>query len=157
MVLDEALVSAEQLREALASEVEAARSERQLLRSLDSQALLRRAAARAEFQGRVARLEERLHGALATAAGRLGLGVVTLASLAERDPGAGAALSRLFGEIRALAAALAELDRLNKFLASRALRLVRSYVEAISPAPSAYDRRGLRAVAVSANVVSSRV
>jgi hypothetical protein len=157
MVLDEAMSSAEQLREALAQEVEATRGERHLLRSLDSQALLGRAVSRAEFQSRVARLEERLHGALTTAAGQLGLPVVTLASLATRDPGATATLSRVFGEIRALAAALAELDRLNHVLASRALRLVRSYVEAVSPAPSAYDRRGLRAVSTSGHAVSSRV
>jgi hypothetical protein len=157
MVLGDALDSAGALREALAREVEAARAERQLLRSLDSQALLGRAAARAEFQGRLARLEERLHGALAVAAERLGLTTVTLAALAEREPRDGATLTRIFGEVRALAAALAELDRLNHHLATRALRLVRSYVEAVSPSPGAYDRRGLRAVAVSANVVSSRV
>jgi hypothetical protein len=157
MVLGEALDSAEELREALAGEVAAARGERQLLRSLDSQALLRRAAARAEFQALLARLEARLHGALAGAARRLGIGTVTLAVLAEHEPRDAAALSRIFGEVRALAAALAELDRLNQFLADRALRLVRSYVDAVAPAPSAYDRRGGRASATVAHVVSSRV
>jgi hypothetical protein len=156
-VLAEAVNSAELLREALAREVDAARGERQLLRSLDSHALLRRAASRADFQARVARLEEQLHGALASAAQRLGLPVVTLATLAEQEPEASATLSRVFGEVRALAAALAELDRLNQFLAARALRMVSSYVEAISPAPSAYDRRGLRAVSSTGAVVSNRV
>jgi glutathione S-transferase len=157
MVLDEALDSAEKLCEALAGEVAAARGERHLLRSLDSQALLRRAAARAEFQAQLARLEGRLHDALASAAGRLGIGTVTIAALAEREPRGASALSRTFGEVRALAAALAELDRLNQILASRALRLVRSYVEAITPSPGAYDRRGGRAAITAATVVSSRV
>ncbi len=157
MVLAEAVHSAERLRVALAEEVDAARGERQLLRSMDSAALLRRAAARAEFQARVARLEESLHDALAAAAERLDLRVVTIASLAAREPGAASTLSVIFGEVRALAAALAELDRLNQFLATRALRLVRSYVEALSPEPRAYDRRGLRSVATTASAVSSRV
>ena len=156
-MLVEAVNSAEQLREALAREVEAAQGERSLLRSLDSHALLRRAASRADFQARVARLEEGLHAALASAAQHLGLEAVTLGTLAERDPAATATLSRLFADVRSLAAALAELDRLNQFLASRALRMVSSYVDAISPPPSAYDRRGLRAVASSGAVVSNRV
>jgi hypothetical protein len=105
----------------------------------------------------VARLEEQLHAALAASAERLGLEVVTLATLAEREPEASATLSRVFGEVRALAAALAELDRMNQFLASRALRMVTSYVEAIAPAPSAYDRRGLRAISTAGAVVSNRV
>jgi hypothetical protein len=157
MVLGEAVSAAEQLREALAQEVEAARSERLLLRTLDSAALLRRAASRAEFQARVSRLEEGLHGALAAAGQRLALPEVTIASLSAGDPQAASALSRVFGEVRALAAALAELDRLNQFLASRALRLVRSYVEALSPEPRSYDRRGLRAVTSTSSAVSSRV
>jgi hypothetical protein len=156
-VLAEAVNSAEMLREALAREVDAARGERNLLRSLDSHALLRRAASRADFQARVARLEEQLHAALAASAARFGLEVVTLATLAEREPEASATLSRVFGEVRALAAALAELDRMNQFLASRALRMVTSYVEAIAPAPSAYDRRGLRAISTTGAVVSNRV
>lgn len=157
MVLGDAVSSAERLREALAQEVDAARGERHLLRTLDSAALLRRAAARAEFQARVARLEEALHGALAAAAERLDLRHVTIASLSEREPVTASALSRIFGEVRALAAALSELDRLNHFLATRALRMVRSYVEALSPEPRAYDRRGLRSVATVAHAVSSRV
>jgi hypothetical protein len=157
MVLVEAVNAAEQLREALAQEVEAARDERRLLRTMDSGALLRRAASRAEFQARVARLEEALHGALSVAGQRLSLREVTIASLSERDPKAASTLSRTFGEVRALAAALAELDRMNQFLAARALRLVRSYVEALSPEPRSYDRRGLRAVSSSSSAVSARV
>jgi hypothetical protein len=105
----------------------------------------------------VARLEEALHGALSVAGQRLSLREVTIASLSERDPKAASTLSRTFGEVRALAAALAELDRMNQFLAARALRLVRSYVEALSPEPRSYDRRGLRAVSSSSSAVSARV
>jgi hypothetical protein len=157
MVLGEAVGAAGELRDALAAEVEAARGERNLFRSLDSRALLGRASARAEFQARVARLEERLRDALASAGTALGLDDVTLAAFAGREPAGAAALSRVFGEIRSLSAALSELDRLNQFLASRALRVVRGYVDALAPAPSAYDRRGLRAVSSSGAVVSSRV
>jgi hypothetical protein len=157
MVLGEAVRAALELRDALASAVEEARGERELFRSLDARRLLERASARAEFQARVARLEERLRSALAAAASRLGVAEVTLARLAEAEPGGAGALSRAFGEIRSLSAALAELDRLNHFLAARALRVVRGYVEAIAPAPAAYDRRGLRALASSSAVVSSRV
>jgi len=157
MVLGEAVGAAQELRDALAAEVEAARGERSLFRSLDSRALLGRASARADFQARVARLEERLRDALAAAAAALGVREVTLAGLAEREPAGAAALSRAFGEVRSLSAALAELDRLNQFLASRALRVVRGYVDALAPTPSAYDRRGLRAASSSGAVVSSRV
>jgi hypothetical protein len=157
MVLGEAVRAAGELRDALAAEVEAAREERGLFRSLDARALLDRASARAGFQAKVARLEERLREALTAAAGRLGLAEVTLHTLATREPAGAASLSRVFGEVRALSSALAELDRLNQFLAARALRVVRGYVDALSPTPSAYDRRGLRAVTVSGAVHSSRV
>jgi hypothetical protein len=157
MVLGDAVRAAIELRDALAGEVEAAREERSLFRSLDAHALLGRASARAGFQARVARLEERLREALAEAADTLGLAEVTLSTLAAREPSGAAALSRAFGEVRALSSALAELDRLNQFLAARALRVVRGYVDAISPTPSAYDRRGLRAVTASGAVHSSRV
>jgi hypothetical protein len=157
MVLDEAVRAASELRDALAAEVGLAREERSLFRSLDARALLGRASARADFQARVARLEDRLREALAAAGGRLGLDEVTLSTLAAREPSGAASLSRVLGEVRALASALAELDRLNQFLAARALRVVRGYVDALSPTPSAYDRRGLRAVAASGAVHSSRV
>ena len=44
--------------------------------------------------------------------------------------------------MRALAAALQELDALNRLLASRALACVRGYVNALTGPPTAYDRRG---------------
>lgn len=157
MVLDEAVRAAEQLRDALTAEIEEARGERNLFRTLDAPALLARAAARSEFNGRVARLEGALREALAAAAHCLGVTEPTLAAFASREPQGASALSRALGEIRALGSALAELDRLNQFLARRALRVVQGYVDAIAPAPSAYDRRGLRRAAGQRAVLSSRV
>ena len=157
MVLDEAVRAATELRAPLAAEVEEARGERTLFRTLDAQALLGRATARAAFNARLARLEGALRDALATAGTALGLPEVTTEALASREPRGALALSRTFAEIRSLAAAMGELDRLNQFLAQRALRVVRGYVDAIAPAPAAYDRRGLRAAASQRAVLSSRV
>jgi len=157
MVLGEAVQAAQELRDTLAAEVEEARGERNLFRTLDSPALLARATARSQFNTRVARLEEKLAAALAKAGEALGLAEVTTAALASREPQGASALSRIFGEIRSLAGAMAELDRMNQFLATRALRVVRGYVQAIAPAPAAYDRRGIRAAAAHRAIVSSRV
>jgi hypothetical protein len=85
MVLDEAVRAASELRDALAAEVGLAREERSLFRSLDARALLGRASARADFQAKVARLEDRLREALAAAGDRLGLVEVTLSTLAARE------------------------------------------------------------------------
>jgi hypothetical protein len=157
MVLDEAVRAAQELRDALAAQVEEARGERTLFRTLDAPALLARAMARSEFNSRVGRLEGALRTALTSAAERLGVAEVTVAAFASREPRGALALSRALGEIRSLASALAELDRLNQFLARRALRVVQGYVDAIAPAPSAYDRRGFRTAASQRAVLSSRV
>lgn len=157
MVLDEAVRAAEELRDALAAQVEEARGERALFRTLDAPALLARAAARSEFNGKVIRLEGVLREAMASAAERLGLADSTVAAFASREPRGAAAFSRAIGEVRSLASAMAELDRLNQFLARRALRVVQGYVNAIAPSPSAYDRRGLRMAASQRAVLSSRV
>jgi hypothetical protein len=141
MSLALALDTATKLRDALAAEVEAARGERRLLRTLDSAALLDRATARATFLAESRRLE----GELARELGRAA-------------PAGGGPLADVLGEIRALAGALSEIDRLNLALASRALACVRGYVEAVAPAPNAYDRRGARAAsaAPALAVVSAR-
>lgn len=157
MVLDEAVRAAEELRDALAAQVEEARGERALFRTLDAPALLSRAAARSEFNGKLNRLEGALRQSLAAAAERLGLSSTGVAAFASREPAGASTLSRALGEIRSLASALAELDRLNQFLARRALRVVQGYVNAIAPSPSAYDRRGLRMAASQRAVLSSRV
>jgi len=155
-MLEEALDSAERLRDALEAEVERARHEREVLRTLDSDRLFAGASARAAFNAEVAGLEQRLASALARAAGELGLSEVTLARLALRVPQEADALARVLADVRALAGALAELDRLNLLLAGRALACVQGYLTALAPAPTAYDRRGGRAPLRSVAGVSSK-
>jgi hypothetical protein len=147
MDLEQALGTAGRLRDALAAEVESARKERQLLRTLDAAGLFARAAERAAFLSEVARLEHELGQGLAPAAAVLGPAGVTLEALRARDPRQGGALSALLSDVRALAAALHEIDQLNLRLAGRALACVRGYVEALHPVPRAYDRRGTRPAA----------
>ncbi|HYD40182.1 MAG TPA: flagellar export chaperone FlgN [Anaeromyxobacter sp.] len=143
-MLEEALAITIELRRVLESEVERARSERQALKSLDSDRIFAGAAARSSFNASVADLESRLAGALARAAGRIGATEVTLERLAACAPGETASLSRVLADVRALAGALAELDRLNLLLAGRAMACVQAYLTALQPAPTAYDRRGAR-------------
>ncbi len=156
MDLEKALETAGHLRDALATEVESARRERQLLRALDGPALFARTAQRADFLSEVARLERDLAASLARAAETLGMREVTLERLSERAPRRGGELARIFSEIRALAGALREIDRLNLSLAGRALACVRGYVEALAPTPRAYDRRGARAATPALAMVSSK-
>lgn len=144
MSLALALATAGKLRDALTAEVEGARGERRLLRTLDSAALLARATARASFLAETQRLERDLAKELARAAPELGLREVTLDAIARAVPREGGLLAQTLGEVRALAGALAEIDKLNLALAGRALACVRGYVEAVAPTPRAYDRRGVR-------------
>jgi hypothetical protein len=145
-MLEEALATATQLRSALQQEVERAQREREVLRSLDSDRLFAGAAVRASFNAEVARLETALAAALARAAGALGLSEVTLQRLERRAPEQTARLAKVLADVRSLAGALAELDRLNLLLAGRALACVQGYLTALNPAPAAYDRRGGRSV-----------
>lgn len=155
-MLSEALSTAAALKRALEGEVERARREREVLRTLDSDRLFASAAARAGFNAEVARLEGRLAGALARAAGALGLSEVTLERLRVKAPEGAEALAAILADVRALAGALAELDRLNLMLAGKALACVQGYLTAIAPAPTAYDRRGARPAARSLAAVSSK-
>jgi len=155
-MLEECLATAHELRRALELEVERAQREREVLRTLDSDRLFAGAAARAGFNAEVARLETALAGALARAASALGLSEVTLHRLATRAPDGAAELARVLGDIRSLAGALAELDRLNLMLAGRALACVQGYLTALNPTPTAYDRRGLRAAAPPLSSLTSR-
>jgi hypothetical protein len=154
-MLEEALASAHELRSALQQEVERAQHEREVLRTLDSDRLFAGATARAGFNAQVARLESALAGALARAAAGLGISEVTLPRLSVRAPEQTARLTRMLGDIRALAGALAELDRLNLMLAGRALACVQGYLTALSPAPAAYDRRGVRSIGPAATPISA--
>ncbi|OFX24443.1 MAG: hypothetical protein A2V77_19720 [Anaeromyxobacter sp. RBG_16_69_14] len=156
MDLEKALETAGRLRDALAAEVENARGERQLLRKLDTGGLFARAAQRSTFLAEVARIERSLAVSLSRAAGTLGMTEVTLERLRERAPRQGQALTQVMADIRALAGALQEIDRLNLQLAGRALACVRGYVEALQPKPRAYDRHGTRAEAPVLAMVSSK-
>jgi flagellar FlgN protein len=156
MDLENALETAGRLRDALAVEVESARRERQLLRSLDAAALFARASQRGAFLADVARLERELAAHLGAAAKALGLEEITLDRLRLRVPAEGTRLAHTLAEVRALAGALQEVDRLNLDLAARALACVRGYVEAVRPTPRAYDRRGARAAAPALAMVSSK-
>ncbi|SRR6266568_2762840 len=156
MDLEQAVATAGQLRDLLAGEVESARAERHLLRSLDASGLFARAAQRGAFLCEVARLERELAAALARAADALGLEQVTLERIRLRSPRLGLALSNNLSEVRALAGALQEIDQLNLQLAGRALACVRGYVDAVQPIPRAYDRRGKRAASRSIALVSSK-
>ncbi len=143
-MLEQSLAITVELRRALQAEVERARAEREALKSLDSDRIFAGAAARAAFNAEVAELESRLAVSLARAAGQVGAAEVTLARLAESAPAETAALSRVLADVRALAAALAELDRLNLLIAGRARACVQAYLPALQPAPTASDRRGVR-------------
>jgi hypothetical protein len=153
-MLEEALATAHQLRRALEQEVERAQREREVLRTLDSDRLFAGAAARAAFNADVAKLESALAGALARAAGAMGLSEVTLHRLSQQAPEETTRLSRALADIKSLAGALAELDRLNLMLAGRALACVQGYLTALNPSPAAYDRRGGRAQAPSLTALS---
>jgi hypothetical protein len=154
MTLEHAVATAAGLRDVLAREVESAREERRLLRKLDASGLFARAAQRGAFLAEAQRLEGELAAHLARAAAALGIREVTLDALRAAAPEVGGRLSDVLGEVRALAGSLAELDRLNHALAQRALSCVRGYVQALAPAPSAYDRRGVRALG-SAGVLAT--
>lgn len=156
-MLEEAHATAEALRRTLEREVERARAERGALRTLDADRLFESAAARAGFNADVADLEARLARALGRSAQALGLSEVTMDALSARAPAEAPALARVLADVRALAGALAELDRLNVMLAGRALACVQGYLTALRPAPQAYDRRGARAAGRGAAAVSSRV
>jgi len=141
--IDRAIRLTESIREGLAAEVVLAREERVLIRKMDADGLNQRALKRADFNQRTARLMAELGEALGASASELGLsGGITLEALQARVPVEGRRMAALLGEVRALAAALAELDALNRMLGQRALSYVRAHLAVLSPRPAAYDRRG---------------
>ena len=141
--IQRAIALTESIREALGAEVALARDERVLIRMMDADGLNQRAAKRAEFNQKTSRLMAELGEALGSAGTDLGLtGGVTLEALQARVPVEGKRMSALLAEVRALAAALAELDALNRLLGQRALSYVRAHLSVLSPKPAAYDRRG---------------
>ncbi len=155
-MLSKALALADELHGLLRGEVERARAEREVLRSLDPDRIFTRAAERAAFNAEVARLEGQLADALRQAAAGLGIEQLTLPRLAARAPGPAAHLGRTLAGIRDLGHELTRLDQLNRTLAGRALACVQGYLTALRPTPAAYDRRGVRAAGFSRSIVSSK-
>ncbi|ABC81119.1 hypothetical protein [Anaeromyxobacter dehalogenans] len=143
--MDEVLAGAAALRDALRAEVDRAAAVPAALRALDAGRIFDGATARAGFNAQVAALQARLAAALARVAP--GDGEATLAGLRARAPGPADALAASLAEVRALAALLAERDRLNLAMATRARACVRGYLAALRPHPAAYDRRGAPAAA----------
>ena len=155
--LENAIKVTQQIRDALRAEVERARAERALIRAMDVEGLLRRATARGEWNALVNQRQSQLSSELAQAARALGLQEVTIDLLRAVAPAPTERLAQAFAEVRALAAALAELDDLNRALGQRALSFVRAYLGALNPRPTAYDRRGFAptaAVARASNTLS---
>jgi hypothetical protein len=155
--LENAIAVTHQIRDALRAEVERARAERVLIRAMDVEGLMKRAGARAEWNALVNQKQAQLSSELALVARAHGLAEVTIDGLRGVAPAPTERLAQAFAEVRSLAAALAELDDLNRALGQRALSFVRSYLTALSPRPAAYDRRGMAAataVARSSNVMS---
>jgi hypothetical protein len=140
--IERAIGLTEGIREALGVEIALARQERVLIREMDADGLNGRAAKRADFNQKTAQLMAALAETLRDAGRELGLSGVTLEGLQGRAPVEGGRLSAVLGEVRALAAALAELDALNRMLGQRALSYVRAHLAVLSPKPAAYDRRG---------------
>jgi hypothetical protein len=142
-ILKRAIEITERMREALAAEVGRAREQRLLIRKLESDKLFQRAQERAVFNVTLVDLETHLTQELAAAGRSLGLPEVTIEGLRSRVPTEGRKLADSFAQVRALAAALQELDALNRQLAARALSCVRGYVNALIGPANAYDRRGV--------------
>jgi hypothetical protein len=156
MDLHRATALAKDLRDLLAAEVERARGERQLLRTLDADALFRRVSLRKEFNLEAHRLQREIASAIEAAAMRLRLREPSIEAIAAAVPGPGAELRSVVDDVKGLAAALAELDELNCYLATRTLFCVRGYVSAMVPQSIAYDRQGTAHAAVGTASVSRR-
>lgn len=152
MSLHAAIATSLELKGALAAEVKRSRDARVVLKGMQIDALLQQAAERDAFNERSAHLSEQLARALAEVAASHGAPDVTLAQLEAWHPFEAAQLSAVFAEIRALTAALQELDQFNQALAERALTFVRAYVTHLAPRPTAYGRRGALLAAESSTL-----
>lgn len=155
--LERAIDTTEQIRDALATEIVIAREERVLIRNIDVAGLNLRAAKRVAFNEKTADMQRTLAATLAEVAQSFGLTDVTLDGLQERAPEFGKRMATILAEVRALAAALSELDHLNRMLGQRALTYVRAHLSVLCPKPAAYDRRGGSAAEVRASTTVVRV
>jgi chorismate mutase len=158
MTLDTAIAIAKGLKDALAEEVARARSERQILRSLDAEGILQHVSLRECFNAQAHDIHEELQQELRRVARGLGLNGTTVEHFFSKIPADAGRLSKVLAEIRALAGSLAELDELNKQLAERAQACVKGYLNALTVRPAAYDRRGLTSFGgPTAGVLSTRI
>jgi hypothetical protein len=153
--LQQAIAVTDQIADALRAELERARAERVLIRAMDVEGLVRRASLRAEFNAAVSQRQARLSLELAAAGQAFGLTEVSVDGLRAFEPELADRLADSLAQVRALAAALAELDDLNRMLGQRALSYVRAYLGALNPTPAAYDRRGSAAAAAAARTTST--
>lgn len=142
MPLEAAISLSIELRDALTAEVKRSRAARSVLKAMQVDALLLQASERDAFNHRSSQLSDSLALALQDVAETHGEKDVTLQQLTAWYPFEAAQLSSVFAEIRALTAALKELDVFNQALAERALTFVRAYVAHLAPRPQAYGRRG---------------
>lgn len=156
MPLEAAISLSLQLKDALAAEVLRARGARAILKAMQIDALLAQAAEREAFNQRSGHLSDSIAQALGVIAQAHGQKDVSLEQLTGWYPFEAAQLAAVFAEIRALTAALLELDAFNQTLADRALTFVRAYVSHLAPRPAAYGRRGTLA-AVEASTHSEHV
>lgn len=142
MSLQQALDIALKLKTALATEVARSQESRAVLKSLDTSALLAGASLREAFNQHSAWLSTELARVLGVFAAAHGKTDITLEEVRHLAPFEGEQLSGVFGEIRSLSRALAELDVVNQQIAESALTVVRAYVTHLAPQPNAYNRRG---------------
>jgi hypothetical protein len=149
----QAVATTERIRDALATEVPRAREERVLVRNMDLDGLLQRATLRADFNQATAELQRTLAGELGEVGRAFALDEVSMPRMRAVAPAAADRLAAVLAEVRALAAALSELDALNRMLGQRALSYVKAHLAVLSPKPAAYDRRGGTAPAVRASTV----
>ena len=155
-MLEQALATAQRLKKVLEQEVERARHEREVIRTLNGERLFAGASARSAFNKEVGALEKRLGTELSHVAEKLGLAEASLTRLRLRLPDEAEAFCRVLSEVRALAGALCEIDRLNLTLAGRALACVQGYLTAMAPPTSAYNRYGGRLATRSIGAFSSK-
>jgi hypothetical protein len=150
MSLASALDTALKLKAALNTEVSRSKDARSVLRSMDPKTLFEQASLREAFNEHSTWLSAELTRAFQDVADDLGQPDITLSDIRVAYPFEGEQLCGVFGEIRALSAALKELDELNQLLAEKALTFVRAYVTHLAPPPSAYTRRGALTESASA-------
>jgi hypothetical protein len=143
--LERAIETTTQIRDALAAEIAVARDERVIIRNMDVDGLNARATKRAVFNQTTAGLMRTLAVQLKEVGLAFGLAEITIDNLKQQAPALGELISTRLAEVRALAAALHELDNLNRLLGQRALSYIRAHLSILSPKPAAYDRRGANA------------